>query len=416
MPEHRSRVIRIVLVTVVGAIVIAGVVFRDELSLVYRQFFPGDALEAAADRTTGPAEIAPGAFPPPSVNLADGRTGADPEIALEQVVELASPSAVVDLAGSGPVLVSTLDGRIHEVDLDTGSSEVVLDLRSVVSTGGERGLLGLAADPDGARLYVDYTNADGDTEIRSWPIADGRPVGAADDGVDHLLIGQPFPNHNGGNLVFGPDDLLWIGTGDGGGIGDPGSTAQDADHLLGKMLRVVPDPDGGVSAPASNPAWDGRPEIWATGLRNPWRYSFDRATNRLWIADVGQSSIEEVTVVDPDASSPNLGWNLLEGTNTYEGEADPALTDPVVEYPHDDACSITGGHVYRGREIPSLYGWYVFGDYCGGWIRAVPADDPSSAITELVPDAGQALSFAEMEDGELLFLTPEGISAIVSAP
>ena len=150
----------------------------------------------------------------------------------------------------------------------------MLDVSEQISTGGERGLLGLAVDPAGDRLYLDFTDRRGDTEIRSWGLGpDGLPI--AGDGVLHLEIGQPFENHNGGNLVFGPDGALWIGTGDGGGAGDRGEVAQDDGSLLGKMLRVVPDPAGGVLAPATNPEWE-RPEIWGIGLRNPWRYSFDR--------------------------------------------------------------------------------------------------------------------------------------------
>jgi glucose/arabinose dehydrogenase len=329
---------------------------------------------------------------------------------------LEGPSAVADPPGSGPVLVTTLDGRVHAVDLTTGDVTTVLDLSGAVSTGGERGLLGMAIAPDGDRLYLDYTNHRGDNEIRSWPLADGVTVGGPDDGVLHLRIGQPFENHNGGNLVFGPDGALWIGTGDGGGAGDRGNVAQNPDRLLGKMLRVVPEPDGGVSAPPSNPDWGDRPEVWGIGLRNPWRYSFDRDTNRLWIADVGQASVEEVSVVDPNDPHPNFGWDRVEGSNGYEGHPDPAFVPPVVEYGHDDTggCSITGGFVYRGDEIPGLYGWYLYGDYCGGWIRAVPADDPGAEPVELVAEAGPVASFGELDDGELLVLTGGQVLAVVA--
>lgn len=338
-----------------------------------------------------------------------------PEIALRSAVDLAAPSALAHLGDDGAVLVSTLDGRVHEVDLEGGRSEVVLDLSGVVSTGGERGLLGLAVDPEAERMYVNYTNRSGDTEIRSWPLQNRRPAGEVAAGVLHLEIGQPYANHNGGNLVFGPDGLLWIGTGDGGRSGDPDEVAQDPSSLRGKMLRVVPDPAGGVIAPANNPAWGGRPEVWGIGLRNPWRYSFDRATNRLWIADVGQNEVEEVTMVDPSASRPNFGWDVVEGTRDFEGTNDPSFTAPVIEYLHDEGCSVTGGYVYRGEDIPSLFGWYLFGDFCGGWIRAVPADDPGRDPVELIADAGTAVSFGELADGELVFLTPEGVSRIVAA-
>ena len=165
-------------------------------------------------------------------------------------------------------------------------------------------------------------------------------------------------------------------------------------------------------APATNPDWE-RPEIWGIGLRNPWRYSFDRATHRLWIADVGQNTIEEVTVVDGDADRPNFGWDTVEGANDYEGEPDPAFTAPVVTYGHDAGCSITGGYVYRGTAIPGLYGWYLYADYCTGFIDAVPADDPDATPTRLAEDVGNVVSFGELEDGELLLLTSAGVQPIL---
>ena len=400
--------VAVILIAVAAALLFR---FRDEASFVGKLAVPGPAYSGAEDRTTGPAARSPADVPLPVVARAARPTGTDPAMVLGAVLELPGPSALADPPGPGPVLVSTLDGRIHAVDLDAGTSEVVLDLSDRVSTGGERGLLGLAVDPDGERLYVDYTDSGGDTDIRSWPLGpDGRPEGGG-DGTLHLEIGQPFQNHNGGNLVFGPDGALWIATGDGGGAGDRGEVAQDPGSVLGKMLRVVPDPTGGVTAPSSNPDW-ARPEVWGIGLRNPWRWSFDRATNRLWIADVGQNTVEEVTVVDPGATQPNLGWDILEGNNRYEGEPSDDLTAPVVTYGRDDGCSITGGHVYRGEEIPSLHGWYLFGDYCQGWIRAVPADDPEQAPVELVASAGNVISFGELADGELVVLTTDGVRRV----
>ena len=395
------------LLSVALVLVVAGYLLRDQLSFVARLVVPGPVYSAAADRTSDPAPAGP-SLPLPEPAEASRPTGDDPSVALGPLLDPPAPSAVADPPGPGHLLVSTLDGRIHAVDLDAGDSEVVLDLRDHVSSGGERGLLGLAIDPDGHRLYVDFTDTDGDTDVRSWPLRDGRPVGGPDDGVLHLEIGQPFPNHNGGNLVFGPDGALWIATGDGGGVGDRGEVAQDGGSVLGKVLRVVPDPEGGVRAPTTNGDRE-RPEVWAIGLRNPWRWSFDRETNRLWVADVGQNSIEEVSVLDPDAASPNFGWDILEGDNAYEGESSPDLTPPVVTYDHDEGCSITGGYVYRGSARPGLYGWYLFGDYCGGWIRAVSADDPEREPVELATDLGGVISFAELEDGELLVLTTEGI-------
>jgi glucose/arabinose dehydrogenase len=413
-----SRPLRLGLLVAVVALVAVGLAFRQQIGDVYGYVFPDGIVDEADDRTSAPAPTAgdtatSSTTEAPSTTADPPReTGTEPAVALEPVVELPGPSAAVDPAGAGPVLVSTLDGRLHAVDLDAGTSEVVLDLSDRVSTGGERGLLGLALDPDGDRLYLNYTNTAGDTEVRSLAMDGDRPAGSIDDSVLHLEIGQPYRNHNGGNLAFGPDGALWIGVGDGGSANDPAGVAQDPDVLLGKMLRVVPDPAGGVTAPASNPQWGERPEVWAIGLRNPWRYSFDRVTGQLWVADVGQSAREEVTVVDPGADRVNFGWNRLEGTRPLAGEGGPDLTDPQLEYTHDEGCSITGGYVYRGERVPSLYGWYLFGDFCGGWIRAVPAEDPGADPVELVSGFGPVLSFAELEDGELLVLGQAGVQRI----
>ena len=154
--------------------------------------------------------------------------------------------------------------------------------------------------------------------------------------------------------------------------------------------------------------------MWGIGLRNPWRYSFDRATNRLWIADVGQGDVEEVTVVDPTEPAPNFGWDDVEGDEPFEGTVRDAFTMPVVTYRHDDGCSVTGGYVYRGAAIPGLYGWYLYGDYCGGWVRAVPSSDPGRAPVLLLDGVGSVLSFGELEDGELLLLTQDGVRRLVA--
>jgi len=405
----RSRRGRLAAGGLVVALVATAWVRRDDLWFVAKLAVPGPAYSSAADRTSDPAPTGDDR-PLPHPRTADEPTGDAPRLSVGSPVALEGASAVADAPGPGPVLVTTLDGRVHAVDLATGATEVVLDISDRISTGGERGLLGLAIDPAQARVYLDYTDRRGDTEIRSWSLdAGGLPV--AGEGVLHLEIGQPFENHNGGNLVFGPDGALWIGTGDGGGAGDVGEVAQDDGSLLGKMLRVVPDPRGGVTAPPSNPEWE-RPEIFAIGLRNPWRYSFDRVTHRLWIGDVGQSTIEEVTVLDGDAERPNLGWDTVEGNNRYEGTAAPSFTAPAVTYDHSQGCSVTGGYVYRGTAIPALYGWYLFGDYCAGDIRGVPADDPSRPPVRLAGEVGNVVSFGELDDGELVVLTPDGLHRI----
>ncbi len=409
--SRRSKVVAGVLIVGMVAVVF---VRRDDLWFAAKLAVPGPAYSAAEDRTSDPAPASAADVSLPGVRPSSTSTGGDPAAALGGLISLENPSAVADPPGPGPVLVTTLDGRVHAVDLDAGTADVVLDLTSVVSVGGERGLLGAAVDAAGERLYLDYTDSGGDTDIRSWPLVDGLPAGSADDGVLHLEIGQPFENHNGGNLVFGPDGALWVATGDGGGAGDRGEVAQDDSVLLGKMLRVVPDPDGGVSAPASNPAWQ-RPEIWGIGLRNPWRWSFDRDTGRLWIADVGQNAVEEVSVADARSPEPNFGWDVLEGDNRYEGDPSDDFIDPVVTYGRDDGCSVTGGYVYRGEDVPALQGWYLYSDYCLGWMRAVPADDPGAEPVELQAGIGNVLSYGELEDGELVVLTGDGLRPIIGA-
>jgi glucose/arabinose dehydrogenase len=393
-------------------VIVAGLAWKNryELTWAVKMAVPGPVYSAADDRTSDPAPAGPD-VPLPEALEAPRATGANPAIRLGSLIELPGASALADPPGPGPVLVTTLDGRVHEVDLGAGTNEVVLDISERISTGGERGLLGIAGPVDG-RLYLDYTDSGGDTEVRSWAVDDtGRPE--AGEGVLHLEIGQPFDNHNGGNLVVGPDGTLWIGTGDGGGSGDRGEVAQDDTSLLGKMLRVVPDTEGGVVAPTTNPDWD-RPEIWGIGLRNPWRYSFDRATNRLWIADVGQDEVEEVNVVDAVEPRPNFGWDTVEGGNDYEGVPSPDFAMPVVTYGHDQGCSITGGYVYRGEVIDSLYGWYLFSDYCTGFVDAVPADRPASEPVRLLEDAGNVVSFGELEDGELVVLATDGIRRVLA--
>jgi glucose/arabinose dehydrogenase len=413
-PMTRSRrPRRRLLLAVLGVlVVVAGVaawVRRDDVAFVAKLAVPGPTYDAAAARSSEPAPVGR-ALALPATKDVPAPPASEPSVVVGETLPLAGASALADPPGPGPVLVSSLDGRVHAVDLDSGTSEVVLDLSAEISTGGERGLLGIAVPTDGSRLFVDYTNRRGDTEIRSYALRGAQPQG---EGVLHLEIGQPFENHNGGNLVFGPDGALWIGVGDGGGAGDRGDKAQDPDSLLGKMLRVVPDPDGGVRAPSTNGAPGARPEVWGVGLRNPWRYSFDRATNRLWIADVGQNTIEEVTVVDPQTKEANFGWNTVEGNNDYEGEPSRTFSMPAITYGHDLGCSITGGYVYRGSQVPELYGWYLYSDYCTGFLAAVPSDDPDAEPARLATDLGNVISFGELDDGELVVLTTEGIARLL---
>ena len=307
--------------------------------------------------------------------------------------------------------MTSLDGRVHAVDLETGTTSVVLDISDRVSDGGERGLLGIAIDPEGERMYLDFTNRRGDTEIRSWPLgANGLPE--AGEGTLHLEIGQPFENHNGGNLVFGPDGALWIGTGDGGGAGDRGEVAQDDSYLLGKMLRVTRTRRWGARSQVERQLGTsgGLGHRAAQPVALLLRPCDEPAVDRRRRPEHDRRGVRR----RPDAERPNFGWDTVEGANDYEGEPSREFTAPVVTYDHDDGCSITGGYVYRGDELPSLYGWYLFADYCTGFIKAVPADDPTDEPTVLALDIGNVISFGELDDGELVVLTSSGIQRLLS--
>jgi glucose/arabinose dehydrogenase len=285
----------------------------------------------------------------------------------------------------------------------------VLDLSAEVSQGGEQGLLGLAFSADGSRLYTNHTDLKGDTRITEWKMSRGRAEGRR----EVLFVDQPFSNHNGGNLAVGPDGFLYIGLGDGGSAGDPMGNAQSLDSLLGKMLRINPRPQEGnpYRIPVHNPfvgSAGARPEIWAFGLRNPWRYSFDRDTGDLWIADVGQSSREEIDRQPAGVGGQNYGWNRMEGTEPFEGEAPSDATPPVFDYGRDDGSTVIGGYVYRGSELPDLVGAYVFGDFFDARLRALRLDGGEVREESLGPSVKNLSAFGEDGDGELYALSLSG--------
>ena len=285
-------------------------------------------------------------------------------------------------------------GRIRVVERGRVKPGAFLDIRSLVLYGGEQGLLGLAFSPSYARdhtFYVNYTaRPDGATKVVRYRSRNGRALPGSAQVI--LRIAQPYANHNGGNVVFGPDGKLWVGMGDGGSAGDPQNRAQNPDSLLGKLLRL----DVKKARPA--------PEIVALGLRNPWRFSFDRQTKDLWIGDVGQDSIEEIDHLPSGTTGLiNFGWNVWEGHSSYESKAlgPGRLVQPVAEYTHDSGCSVTGGYVYRGNAVPALAGRYVFGDYCSGTIWSVAATGGEPRVEPVkVP---QLASFGESLDGAQLY-------------
>jgi glucose/arabinose dehydrogenase len=317
--------------------------------------------------------------------------------------------------GSNRIFVVEQGGRIRIIKAGVVQPSPFLDISARISTGGERGLLGLAFPPDYARkgyFYVNYTNTSGNTVIsrfrRSASNAD-----AADSSSEQILltVAQPFANHNGGQLAFGPvDKMLYVGMGDGGDGGDPGNRAQNPAELLGKILRL--DTETGrpftYTSPASNPfiATAGfRPEIWALGVRNPWRFSFDRATFDLFVADVGQGSWEEIDF-QPASSrgGENYGWRIMEGTHCFNPNPCSAagLTPPVVEYNHSAGdCSVTGGYVYRGATYPRMRGLYFYGDFCSGRIWSLRNNAGAWQSALLLDTAIQISAFGEDEAGNL---------------
>jgi glucose/arabinose dehydrogenase len=296
-----------------------------------------------------------------------------------------------------------------------------LDLSGEIdSSGGERGLLGLAFAPDYAtsgRFFVAHTAPGPKVTIARYRVSADPDRADPDSRAPVLEMKDPAGNHNGGMLAFGPDGFLYHGTGDGGSAGDPWNHAQDTDSLLGKILRldVRAEP---YAIPPDNPfaRGGGAPEVWAYGLRNPWRFSFDRATGELWIGDVGQNAWEEVNVENPkQGGGRNYGWKTMEGLHCFSPRTgcDPAgLELPVHEYGHDSGCSVTGGYVYRGKAIPALAGRYLFSDYCRGTIWSIARGaDGRAAVETLFESRVQVSSFGEDEAGEL-YLCDHGNGAV----
>lgn len=322
--------------------------------------------------------------------------------------------------GSGRLFVVEKPGRIVVLGSDGQLEGTFLDIEDRVGSGSsEQGLLGLAFHPqfvENGRLFVYYTDKNGDTVISSFEANDERS--AADPASEVVLLTQeqPASNHNGGMLAFGPDGMLYAGLGDGGRAGDPWGNGQSLDTLLGKLLRIDVDDSQAVAVPAGNPfvGQEGaKGEIWAYGLRNPWRFSFDRATGDLWIGDVGQNQWEEINY-QPAGSvgGENYGWDLMEGTRCYEADTcdRSGLVLPVAEYSHgDNGCSVTGGYVYRGTAEPSFQGVYFYGDYCSGRIWGLARDASGEWQNAELLDTGlQLSSFGETEDGEVLVVDLNG--------
>ncbi|HEU5430359.1 MAG TPA: PQQ-dependent sugar dehydrogenase, partial [Thermomicrobiales bacterium] len=340
------------------------------------------------------------------------------------VTGLDQPAYVADPNdGSGRLFIVERPGRILIVRGGKLLPQPFLDLSSIVtSQGQEQGLLSVAFDPNfktNGEFYVGYTantsrtgGGVGDDTIARYKVSanDSNQADPA-SGEVLLAIDDPYPNHNGGLVMFGPDGYLYAGFGDGGSQGDPNGNGQNTHVLLGKVLRLDVHKRSGdlpYAIPPDNPFANGqagRPEIWAYGLRNPWRFSFDRATGDLYIGDVGQNTMEEIDFQPAGAKGgQNYGWNIFEGTDCY-AEANCAtdgMTMPVATYTHDQGCSVTGGYVYRGAAIPALHGVYLFGDYCSGLIWGLGRDASGGwTLSAPVPTKLNISSFGQDASGEL---------------
>jgi glucose/arabinose dehydrogenase len=373
------------------------------------------ACNGGDDSGTTPSHSLP---PPPSsigVRLQSVTTG------LSAPVFMAAPPA-----DNTRLFIVERGGRIKVFDVSQGAvlSPPFLDLSAAVTSGGERGLLGMAFDPGyqmNGRFYVYYTDTNGDIAIAGYMRSANNP-NEADPAEVSLLQSIPHPtfsNHNGGMLAFGPDGCLYAGVGDGGGSGDPNNNAQNTASRLGKLLRLDPNSGSPCTNVITNPFafGGGAPEIWSLGLRNPWRFSFDRRTGDLYIGDVGEASREEVNVaLSPNAGRQlNYGWSVMEGFlcfNPPGGCNSTGLTLPVLDYPHSDgACSIIGGYVYRGTAIPALNGTYFYADLCAGFVRSfrlLNAEVTDQFEWSNLSPGASITSFGEDAQGELYIMTLGG--------
>lgn len=425
-PQPRPKTAR----AVVGRLLVAALIVAGCATAAPTPSGSATVPSAAPSATVGAPS--PSASPPATPSPTRSVATWDQHLTLTPIVT--GLEAPVDLAwrADDPDALYVVEqaGRIRVIRGGALAPDPVLDIAGVVTAGGEQGLLGLAfpPGPDDDRFFVYYTAIDGEQVVSSFRLDPANPDRALRDSEQVILrMADPYPNHNGGSLAFGPDGYLYIGTGDGGGGGDPLGSGRSLETLLAKILRIDVAPgargaDGQAYAiPDDNPFIDdpgALPEIWDTGLRNPWRFRFDRQSGDVWIADVGQGAWEEIDRAPAGEGGLDFGWNTMEGTHCYGASTDTCdetgLTLPVAEYGHDEGCSVSGGAVYRGTALPGLVGQYVFADYCSGrfWVLdaaavAAGTDEPVQPLVAL--DSNRNISaIADDAAGELYALDHAG--------
>jgi glucose/arabinose dehydrogenase len=344
---------------------------------------------------------------------------------LENVTAIAAPR------GDERVFVVEQEGRVRVIKDGELLDEPFLDIAPFVTTEGlEQGLLGLAFHPrfaDNGKFYVSYTNRDGDSRVEQYVASDGADVADVVAAVEILAIDQPHEYHNGGGLEFGPDGYFYVSLGDGGGVGDTYGNGQRADTLLGTVLRIDVNAAEPYAIPPDNPFVEegGAPEVWAYGLRNPWRVAVDPVERTVYIADVGQADTEEVDIVALEESGLNFGWPVVEAEDCFESDDkggntgditecdDFGFTPPMVTYSHRDGCAVIGGPVYRGQAIPELYGHFVYADWCRGWVRSLRYEEgvvtDETDWSDDIGDVGRIVAVGSDGFGELYVGTDAGI-------